>query len=82
MYFETVYRNLAERLERGSLIAEVQTIFGETIEAIHAPSDYDTVVVGLENNPVAKRGNRVVSTMNRCDAVCIPKVPWASNNFF
>ncbi|KAI0144833.1 hypothetical protein BJ166DRAFT_629431 [Pestalotiopsis sp. NC0098] len=55
-----VYKNLAERLERGSLIAEVQTIFGQTIEAIHAPSDYDTVVVGLENNPVAKRGNRVV----------------------
>ena len=43
----------------GELIAEVQTIFGDVVERIVAP-DFETVVVGVEGNPVAKTGSRVV----------------------
>ncbi|KAK9769264.1 putative Peptidase M14 carboxypeptidase A domain-containing protein [Seiridium cardinale] len=42
-----VYRGLAEKLERGSIIAEIQSIFGEVLETIYAPNDYDTVVIHL-----------------------------------
>ena len=42
------------------MIAQIESIFGDPVEAIYAP-DYLTVVVGIEANPVAKEGNRIVS---------------------
>ncbi|KAJ5884633.1 hypothetical protein N7495_009143 [Penicillium taxi] len=57
-----VYKQVAESMRRGELIAEVRSIFGEVIEQIFSPMDQDTVVVGIEANPVAKTGNRIVST--------------------
>jgi hypothetical protein len=58
---KVVFKDIAEHVQPGELIAEIQSIFGDAIEKIYAP-DYDTVVVGVEGNPVAKGGNRVVST--------------------
>ncbi|KAJ5908058.1 hypothetical protein N7495_000740 [Penicillium taxi] len=54
-----VYKIVAESMKRGELIAEVRSIFGDVIEQIFSPMDQDTVVVGIEANPVAKTGNRI-----------------------
>ncbi|RAO68930.1 uncharacterized protein BHQ10_004942 [Talaromyces amestolkiae] len=55
-----VFKKPAERVHPRELIGEIQTIFGDPVEKIYAP-DFETVVVGIEANPVAKSGNRVVS---------------------
>jgi hypothetical protein len=56
-----VYKKVAERVGRGELIAEICSVFGEVMQQIFSPTDQDTVIVGLEANPVAKTGNRIVS---------------------
>ncbi|CAK7207586.1 hypothetical protein SEUCBS139899_010396 [Sporothrix eucalyptigena] len=54
-----IFKDVAQIVQPGELVAEIQTIFGDVIERIHAP-DYETVVVGVEDNPVAKTGSRVI----------------------
>lgn len=56
-----VHKKVAETVRRGEVIAEIHSVFGELIQSIIAPDDHDTVIVGLESNPVAKLGNRIVS---------------------
>lgn len=58
-YYGVVFKDVAQLVRPGELLAEIQTIFGDMIEQIFAP-DFDAVVVGVEGNPVAKAGNRVV----------------------
>ncbi|KFY38370.1 hypothetical protein V495_06614 [Pseudogymnoascus sp. VKM F-4514 (FW-929)] len=55
-----VFKDIADLVQPGELIAQVESIFGDVIEEVHAPVDYPTVVVGLEANPIARGGNRVV----------------------
>ncbi|KFY87330.1 hypothetical protein V500_07028 [Pseudogymnoascus sp. VKM F-4518 (FW-2643)] len=55
-----VFKDIAELVQPGELIAQVESIFGDVIEEVHAPADYLTVVVGLEANPIARGGNRIV----------------------
>ncbi|KAJ5518798.1 hypothetical protein N7453_001220 [Penicillium expansum] len=55
-----VYKKVADSPRRGDLIAEIRSIFGEVIEQVYSPIDLDTVVVGIEANPVAKTGNRII----------------------
>ena len=55
-----MFKKPAERVHPRELIGEIHTIFGDPVERIFAP-DFETVVVGIEANPVAKSGNRVVS---------------------
>lgn len=59
-----MFKNIADRIQPGELLAEIKTIFGESVEKIYAPLEYETVVVGIEANPVAKCGNRVVSLVD------------------
>lgn len=56
-----VFKDIAELVQPGELIAQVESIFGDVIEEVHAPVDYQTIVVGLEANPIARGGNRIVS---------------------
>lgn len=56
---EAVFKDIADRVRPGEKIAEIYTVFGDLIEQIFAP-DCETVVIGVEGNPVAKTGNRVV----------------------
>lgn len=58
-----MYKKVADYPRRGELIAEIRSIFGEVIEQVYSPIDLDTVVVGIEANPVAKTGNRIVSIL-------------------
>lgn len=57
-----VFKDIAELVQPGELIAQVESIFGDIIEEVYAPVDYLTVVVGVEANPIARGGHRVVST--------------------
>ncbi|KAL1889486.1 hypothetical protein Sste5346_008864 [Sporothrix stenoceras] len=54
-----IFKDVADIVQPGELIAEVQTIFGDVVERIVAP-DFATIVVGVEGNPVAKTGSRVI----------------------
>ncbi|CAK7208950.1 hypothetical protein SCUCBS95973_000286 [Sporothrix curviconia] len=54
-----VFKDVAQIVQPGEVLAEVQNIFGDVVERIHAP-DFETVVVGVEDNPVAKTGSRVI----------------------
>ncbi|KAL5352337.1 hypothetical protein ACLOAV_002284 [Pseudogymnoascus australis] len=54
-----VFKDIAELVQPGELIAQVESIFGDVIEEVHAPADYPTVVVGVEANPIARGGNRI-----------------------
>ncbi|KAF3384324.1 hypothetical protein F1880_001850 [Penicillium rolfsii] len=54
-----VYKKVADRVNKGELIAEIRSIFGMVIEQIFCSTE-DSVVVGIEANPVAKSGNRIV----------------------
>lgn len=57
-----VFKDIAELVQPGELIAQVESIFGDVIEEVYAPADYLTIVVGVEANPIARGGNRIVST--------------------
>ncbi|OBT79638.1 hypothetical protein VF21_01346 [Pseudogymnoascus sp. 05NY08] len=55
-----VFKDIAELVQPGELIAQVESIFGDVIEEVYAPADYLTIVVGVEANPIARGGNRIV----------------------
>lgn len=63
---EIVYKKVADTVQRGEVIAEIHSIFGELLERIVGPDEHATVIVGLESNPVAKLGNRIVSFCLLC----------------
>ncbi|KAJ6032845.1 uncharacterized protein N7446_008861 [Penicillium canescens] len=59
--FVFLYKKAADRVGRGELIAEICSVFEEVMQQIFSPTDQDTVIVGLEANPVAKTGNGIVN---------------------
>lgn len=42
------------------------SLFNDLLQRIVAPNEHDSVIVGLELNPVAKMGNRIVSFCSSC----------------
>ncbi|HMO37893.1 MAG TPA: succinylglutamate desuccinylase/aspartoacylase family protein [Saprospiraceae bacterium] len=53
-----VYPQVQERVKKGSLIAEVRTIFGKSIRQYFAPED--GIVIGKSVNPVNQTGSRIL----------------------
>ncbi len=53
-----VIPNVAERIEKGTLVARLRDAFGGIIREYHAP--YDCVVIGKSINPVGPTGSRII----------------------
>lgn len=53
-----VYPQVQERVKKGSLIAEVRTIFGKSVRQYFAPED--GIVIGKSVNPVNQTGSRIL----------------------
>lgn len=49
---------VTEQVKKGQLVAEVKTIFGETVKRYTAPND--AIVIGRSVNPINQTGSRIV----------------------
>ncbi|KAJ5104232.1 hypothetical protein N7532_004761 [Penicillium argentinense] len=55
-----VCKRVGDIVGKGEVVAEIHSVFGTLLQSFTGPDNYSTVVVGLESNPVAKLGNRIV----------------------
>ncbi|QQR83086.1 succinylglutamate desuccinylase/aspartoacylase family protein [Candidatus Peregrinibacteria bacterium] len=54
----TIHVNIGDFIKKGDLIAEVKSIFNESIKTYHSPND--GIVVAINTNPVGQAGSRTI----------------------